>query len=427
MEHIVLSHIAKHLAKNNILINDQHGFRNKLSTITQLINTTNDWANTLNNKGQTDVILLDFSKAFDKVSHKHLQLKLNYYGIRNNTLGWIDAFLSNRTQVTCVNGTHSSRIHVTSGVPQGSVLGPVLFLLYINDINQEIKSHIKLFADDSVVYRQINNHSDHLTLQKDLDTLTSWAKTWLMDFNIKKCVILPITLKRKPSHFDYYILGQKLERVNKHDYLGITISNDLKWTNHIAKISGKASRTLGLLKRTLSPCSQHVKDTAYKMLVRPQLEYASEVWNPHTLKSTKKIDQIQRNACRFVFHDYRRQTDVIPLLQKLHWDSLYTRRLIQQATMLYKIHYHLVDIYTPHYIKPAFHISNRIDHPLKYCNTNTVVLNTFKYSFFPRSISIWNRLPPSAVLHVTPSVIAFQTVAIPAIRCMQPLFGAALI
>ena len=144
----MLSHIAKHIAKNNIIINEQHGFRNKLSTITQLINNTTDSANTLNNKGQTYIIFLDFSKAFDKISHKFILSKLHYYGIRNHTLSWIGAFLSNRTQTTVVNGVHSSCVEVTSGVPQGFVLGPMLFLLYIHDINNAITSQIKLFADN---------------------------------------------------------------------------------------------------------------------------------------------------------------------------------------------------------------------------------------------------------------------------------------
>ena len=122
MEHILLSHIAKHIAKNNILFYEQHGFINKLSTITQLINTTTDWANTLNNKCQTDIIFLNFSKALDKISHKFILSKLHYYGIRNNTLSWIlswiGTFLSNRTQTTVINGVHSSYVEVTSGVPQ---------------------------------------------------------------------------------------------------------------------------------------------------------------------------------------------------------------------------------------------------------------------------------------------------------------------
>ena len=156
MEHIILSHIAKHVTKNNIIINEQHGIRNKLCIITQLINTTTDWANTLSNKGQTDIIFLDFSKAFDKTSHKFILSKLHYYGIRY-TLSWIGALLSSRTQTTVVNGVQSSCVEVTSGVPQESVLGPMLFLLYINDINNAITSQIKLFADDSVLHRNIRS------------------------------------------------------------------------------------------------------------------------------------------------------------------------------------------------------------------------------------------------------------------------------
>ena len=191
----MLSHIAKLIAKNNIIINEQHGFRNKPSTITQLINTTTDWANTLNNKGQTDIIFLDFRKAFDKISHKFILSKLHYYGI---TLSWIGAFLSNRTQTTVVNGVHSSYVDITSGVPQGSVIEPMLFLLYINDINNAITSQIKLFADDSVQYRNIRNQNDQVILQNDLNTMSSWAEKWLMELNINKCPVLSTTASGQP-------------------------------------------------------------------------------------------------------------------------------------------------------------------------------------------------------------------------------------
>ena len=127
-------------------------------------------------------------------------------------------------------------------------------------------------------------------------------------------------------------------RVTNHDYLGVAISSDLNWLRHVTRISNKASRTLGLLKKTLSPCSQNVKSIAYKMLVRPQLEYASEVWSPYTMKCIKKIEQIQRNSYRFIFHEYRRDTDTSLLINRLNLDSLHARRLIQQATMFYKIH-----------------------------------------------------------------------------------------
>ena len=147
MEHILLSHIAKHLAaKNNILIDQQHCFRQRFSCETQLISAVNDWAKCINSRSQTDVILLDFSKAFDSVPHQRLLLKLDYYGICGKTAAWIKAFLNNRSQVVSVNGSHSSSRPVPSGVPQGSVLGLVLFLLYINDITEHIQSTMRLTA-----------------------------------------------------------------------------------------------------------------------------------------------------------------------------------------------------------------------------------------------------------------------------------------
>ena len=146
------------------------------------------------------------------------------------------------------------------------------FLLYINDINNAIKSQIKLFADDSVLYRNIRSQNDQVILQNDLDTFSSWAEKWLMELNINKCSVLSITLKRNSIFHDNNILGAKLKRVTNHDYLGVTISSGLNWLRHVTKKSNKASRTLGLPKRTLSPCSQNLKSIAYKMLVRPHLE-----------------------------------------------------------------------------------------------------------------------------------------------------------
>ena len=216
--------MLKHRAKNNIIIIEQHGFRNKLST--QLINATTDWANTLNNKGQTDIIFLDFSKAFGKISHKFILFKLHYYGIRNHALSWIGNFIFNRIQTTVVNGVHSSYVEVTSGVPQGSVQGPMLFLVYINDINSAITPQLKLFSDDSVLHRNICNQNDQVILQNYPDTISSWAEKWLMKLNINKSSVLSITLKHNYIFHDNNILGVTLKRVTDNDYLCVTISSD---------------------------------------------------------------------------------------------------------------------------------------------------------------------------------------------------------
>jgi hypothetical protein len=159
------------MSKHKILIDNQHGFRNKLSCETQLIEAIEDWTRAYENKIQTDIVFLDFSKAFDKVPHKRLMIKLYNYGIRGKTARWIKAFISERDQYVSVGGTHSEATRVLSGVPQGTVLGPTLFLLFINDIAKEIQSSIRLFADDSVIYREIKTTQDITILQQDLDLL----------------------------------------------------------------------------------------------------------------------------------------------------------------------------------------------------------------------------------------------------------------
>ena len=166
-----------------------------MSCETQLVLTCHDWANILNQQGQVDALLLDFSKAFDKVSHAKLLHKLGQYGVNGKTLQWISGFLHNRTQFVAINGSHSSIFPVTSGVPQGSVLGPTVFLLYINDIVDVTKSELRLFADDTVLYRAIKSDHDHQILQEDLYNLTKWASAWQMDFNASKCHLLRITNK----------------------------------------------------------------------------------------------------------------------------------------------------------------------------------------------------------------------------------------
>ena len=218
-----------------------------LSCQTQLVEAVHDWASSMNNNKQTDILLLDFSKAFDTVPHKRLLNKLNYYGITGPTLQWINSFLSKRTETVSINGSHSSPANVISGVPQGSVLGHVLFLVYINDITDSINSNIRLFADDSILYREIQTPKDHDVLQTDLNKLSEWATKWQMNFNIAKCHLLRITQKRKTSHFTYTITNQPISQVEPHPYLGITIDSKLSWSEHIHTTTSQYARTLGLL------------------------------------------------------------------------------------------------------------------------------------------------------------------------------------
>ena len=202
MEHIV--HIMNHFDLYKTLSDTQHGFRKFRSCETQSLQTINNLAKALNNREQVISILLDFSKAFDKVCHPKLLLKLKHYGITGNILGWITDFLSDRTQRVMVRGTFFKPIK--SGAPsQGTVIGPLLFLVYTNDVPQCVKSKIALFADDAYLYKVIKSEEDTLSLHNDIDQIVNWEKLWSMEFHPDKCFLLRITNKRKYTPGNYQI------------------------------------------------------------------------------------------------------------------------------------------------------------------------------------------------------------------------------
>ena len=299
MEHIIASKLTQHLNQNNVLYDLQHGFRERRSCETQLIQLVEDLGRQLVTGKQVDLILLDFSKAFDKVSHPKLLFKLSQHGVKGNTLNWTRAFLVGRTQAVVLEGESSSEVPVTSGVPQGSVLGPLLFLLYINDLPQNIQAQVRLFADDTAVYLTVGSSDDRDTLQADLNTLQEWELAWDMEFNPSKCQVLHITRSKHPLNTQYSLHGQVLEATDTAKYLGVSIARDLNWNDNISSITAKANRTLGFVKRNVRTNNEKVKELAYKTLVRPQVEYASPVWSPHTKHNINKIEMTQRRAARW--------------------------------------------------------------------------------------------------------------------------------
>jgi hypothetical protein len=216
--------------------------------------TVNDIANTIENKSQKDMILLDFSKAFDKVPHELLLRKLKHYGINTSTLNWITSFLSDRTQEVVVEGSMSKPSPVTSGVPQGSVLGPMMFLLYINDLPNYINngSSIRLFADDAIIYRDIDSIGEAELLQQDLNCLLKWEKDWGMSFHPDKCIVLRTTFKRSVHAYTYHIREQMLKVVESAKYLGVTLNSRMSWAQHISSVTAKAGQTLSLLQRNIN-------------------------------------------------------------------------------------------------------------------------------------------------------------------------------
>ena len=395
LEHVVASSISRHFTEQNILFDLQHGFREKRSCETQLIMLVDELAKNMQAKKQTDLILLDFSKAFDKVAHEKLLLKLHFYGIRGNTLNWIKDFLDNRSQSVLLNGSNSDSIPVSSGVPQGSVLGPILFLAYINDLPDQVKSRVRLFADDTAMYLALDKPGDSEILQKDLESLEKWEKLWDMSFNPSKCQVIHVTRSKSPSQAIYYLHGCALESVSSAKYLGVTVSEDLSWSDHINNITKKANQTLGFIKRNIRVHNRDLKSTAYKTLVRPQLEYASTVWSPHTDQDIGKLESVQRRAARWVTRDYRQTSSVSTMLQDLNWRTLDQRRIDSRLVLLYKVTYDLIRNTRP---------SSR-NHSYAYRQITTL-RDYYKYTFFPRTIIHWNALPPH--IPVLPTLAQFS-------------------
>ena len=396
LEHIVCSNIMAHLDEYKLLSDRQHAFRKGHSCETQLTTVINDWPKILDNRGQVDTFILDFEKAFDTPPHELLKSKLFGYEIGGKTLKWIDSFLCFRQQRVVVNGVKSDWAPVLSGVPQGTVLGPLLFSLYINDISSDIESEIRLFADDCVCYREIKDEKDTMKLQRDIDRLGSWARKWGMRFQPVKCNMMQLTRKWiKKIHASYTLEGTNLENVESIKYLGVTITSDLRWNTHVSNVCTKANRTLGFLRRNLHSCPQEVKEAAYKGLVRPVLDYGSSVWDPPGVVLQEELESVQKRAARFVTGNYDYETgSMTGILGQLKWESLKKRRKDNRLILLYKGLKGKASVPTDDLIPKTRRCRNQ--HSMAF---QTPIANTdvYKGSFFPQTIRDWNALPDSLI------------------------------
>ena len=245
-EHVITSNVLKHLENHDILTDCQHGFRARRSCETQLLTLAQELLAGLDKKHQHDLIILDFSKAFDRVPHQRLMRKLYHYGIRGSTYNWIEAFLTDRTQQVLVEGATSDSIPVISGVPQGTVLGPLLFLLFINDLPDCVQSRTRLFADDCILYRQIKTQQDCAILQEDLTKLAAWEQKWGMAFHPNKCSTIRISRSRNPITTDYTLKGHTLTTEDYTKYLGVELQSTFSWNRHIDQTVKKANSMVRL-------------------------------------------------------------------------------------------------------------------------------------------------------------------------------------
>ena len=300
LEHIVHRQVYEFIKPS--LHDLQHGFRPNRSCITQLLEVLQDIGKNLDSGKTTDVVYLDFPKAFDSVSHPNLIQKLRDHGISGPLLNWFCDYLSSRKQRVVIDCVSSSLLEVTSGVPQGSVVGPLLFIIYVNEIpNETTHSKTPMFADDSKCYRQITSTDDEQLLQRDIKSLQEWSVKWELSFNVQKCSMMRFTRKKNVMPAEYHLANEEIKCVNIQKDLGIFISDDLKWSNQIAHVVAKANRMLGFLRRHCTQLTNiHCRRLLY-LTVRSHLSYGSEIWSPQgSSRDLVLIEGIQRRATKKV-------------------------------------------------------------------------------------------------------------------------------
>lgn len=372
----------------------QHGFLHGRSCATQLLSTLHRIGQLLDKNTQTDILFLDFAKAFDSVDHVILLRKLKDYGIAGNLYRWFSDYLHNRTQRVVVEGAASSWSPVTSGVPQGSILGPMLFLLFINDLPDVIPESTStgLYADDTKLYREISTPEDCSQLQEALSCADVWSKDNNINFNPSKCKILTFSRRKTPFLFEYYLGSSELKRVNDEVDLGITVTSNLSWTTHINKIKVKANRLLGLLRRTCPLLTDRsIRRTLYLSLVKSQLCYATEVWSPSQHNNKLNLEQVQRRATRWILQSKKGDMTYKDRLLALNLLPLAFDREIKDLTFMFKTLHGFYDLDVFDFVSFVNHSRTRN------CNNPSLVLkvpscksSTFQSSFFNRIVPLWN-------------------------------------
>ena len=290
-----------HMIENNFLYKNQHGFVPGRSCVTQLLQVLDKWTEILDDGGEVDCVYLDFSKAFDSVPHLRLLAKLQSYGIAGSVWSWIRSFLKDRKQKVVLAGAESDWSLVTSGVPQGSVLGPVLFVCFINDMPGLVSSFVHIYADDTKISREVSCEMDADVLQNDLNELIKWSKTWQLGFNSSKCKVMHIG--NNTSVHSYVMKDENtvnLEGVNEECDLGIWFDKHLKFSIHVGHVVEKANKTLGLIKRSFVYLSCDILKKLFTGIVRPSLEYGNVVWHPRFKKDIELLERVQQRATKLV-------------------------------------------------------------------------------------------------------------------------------
>ena len=398
LEYIIHTYITEHLINCNLLSSIQHGFISNRSTLTQHLKFFDDLTKFHSIKTNCDVIYIDFTKAFDKISHNKLIRVLHHYKINSQVIAWIKGLLDDRVQKTVVENQFSNTCQVTSGVPQGSVLGPLLFILYLESLLRTLQDTCKqtkiyAFADD---VKLLSNDANDL--QKALDAIESWASKWSLKIQPTKSEHLSFIFSdirsSKPNAF--YLNQSSITQSYDVRDLGIVISNDLKWSKYISKITSKANTTVYTIFRSFLASDSKTLVNLYKVHVRPILEYNTSIWNPNIKSDIISIENVQRRftkrLCQRNNINFNSYSDRLKIL---NLETLEIRRIKIDIILMFKIFNNLIDVNFEEHFRNSVSIKrydlrghkNRLFRP-KYSGSSP--RNNF---FTDRIIPLWNKLP----------------------------------
>ena len=391
MEFFILQCVAEHLKKHKLIYDTQHGFRSKRSCLTILLLFLEEVTHYVDQGFPVDAIYLDFSKAFDTVPHQRLLKKLEAHGISGKVNNWIEKWLTNRKQRVCISGEKSDWKDVKSGVPQGSILGLTLFLVYINDIDVTVVSSLSKFADDTKAIRKVPSSEYAFTLQEDLHNLYKWSQDWQLLFNKDKCKCIHFGYNN--MQYDYFIGGELIQTSTMEKDLGIQVHKSLKVAEHVNFVVKKANGLLGCIRRTYTDKSLTNIIQLYQTLVRPLLETCVPAWSPYLQKDIEKLESVQRRATRMISSVHGMPYE--SRLKKCKLMTLKDRRLRTDLIEVFKIIHGFTDIPT----ESLFRVNpNPRPGRHKYTLIRGHSRLDVRHKFFSqRVIPYWNALPSEAV------------------------------
>jgi len=407
MERVVHQQLCAYLHAHNLLTEEQSGFRLMHSTQTSLHRILEKFHAEIHSGRVVGMVALDLRKAFDTVDHAILLEKLGHYGVTGISLYWFESYLSERIQIAGVNGSLSDPQTITTGVPQGSILGPLLFIVYMNDLSGSLsRCEANMYADDTAIYVSSPSVAEVTEiLQDDMERVSGWLRANKLSLHLGKTVSMLVASRQRrrhlPDQLSLTLNDNPIEPVTSSPYLGVTIDQNLTFNEHIDGVVSRASRALGALRRASRFIPQATRATVYNTLVLPHLDYCSTVWGSAGVTKVQRLQKIQNRGMRIVLQAGPR-THIIDMLRDLRWLSIKQRIIFLNYVLIYKI---LNGLAPPHlssvFVRPAHRYASR-----SITSGNLYVQRAHPKSLTAVGTNLWNALP--VLIRNLPNLRAFK-------------------